>query len=89
MHVCNVLFVNPVFRPRYMGGECDADRERCCAGEPSAARLARLLAVRCEAGKRAADLEDNNKQAASVTAVTVDDAAVDVMYVKQQLCHLK
>jgi hypothetical protein len=42
MLVCHVLYVNPVFRPRYIGVECDADSERCSAGEPSAARLARL-----------------------------------------------
>jgi hypothetical protein len=45
--------------------------------DPSVARLARLPGVRCEAGKRAAGLTGNNCHAASVTAVTVDDAAVD------------
>jgi hypothetical protein len=60
MLVCHVLYVNPVFRPRYMGVECDAGSERCSAGDPSAARLARLPGVRCEAGISAAGLVDNN-----------------------------
>jgi hypothetical protein len=60
MHVCHVLYVNPVFRLWYIGVECDADSERCSAGDPSAARLARLPGVRCEAGKSAAGLVDNN-----------------------------
>jgi hypothetical protein len=54
------LVVKAPLRPRYMGVECDADSERCSAGDPSAARLARLPGVRCEAGKRAAGLVDNN-----------------------------
>jgi hypothetical protein len=77
MLVCHVLYVNPVFRSRDMGVECDADSERCSAGDPPAARLVRLPGVRCEAGKSAAGLVDNNQHAASVTAVTVDGAAVD------------
>jgi hypothetical protein len=40
--------------------ECDADSERCSAGDPSAASLARLPGVRCEAGISAAGLVDNN-----------------------------
>jgi hypothetical protein len=60
MLVCHVLYVNPVFRPRYMGVECDAGSERCSAGDPSAARLARLPGVRSEAGISAAGLVDNN-----------------------------
>jgi hypothetical protein len=47
-------------RGTWVGSVHDADSERCSAGEPSAARLARLPAVRCEAGKRAAGLVDNN-----------------------------
>jgi hypothetical protein len=52
--------INPVFRSRYMGVKCDADSERCSAGDPSAASLARLPGVRCEAGINAAGLVDNN-----------------------------
>jgi hypothetical protein len=61
-----------------MGRECHTDSERCNGGEPSAAHLARLPGVRCETGKRATGLAGNDWHDASVTAVTVDDATVDV-----------